>query len=264
MNAHRGQVELDAARMPGHWLLASLGKKVLRPGGIELTADMIRQLRPGPQDDIVEFAPGMGATARKLLAARPGSYTGVDRDESVVQRLSAALAGPSVRFHAASAEQTGLPAGSASIVFGEAMLSMQTKEQKERIGAEAHRLLKPGGRYAIHELALLPDGIAEATRREIEREMSMNIHVGVRPLTAGEWKTFLENLGFTVSWRKLSPMHLLEPGRVLADEGLGGMLTILANVVRKPDARRRVLAMRGMFKRYAAHLSAVAFVATKG
>lgn len=263
MNAHTAQFELDAARMPGHWLLASLGKKVLRPGGIELTHDMIGQLRLGPRDDIVEFAPGMGATARKLLAAGPRSYTGVDRDASVVERLSAALAEQGARFHAASAEQTGLPGESASIVIGEAMLSMQTKEQKERIGAEAHRLLKAGGRYAIHELALLPDDIADSTRREIEREMSMNIHVGVRPLTAGEWRAFLENLGFTVEWRKLSPMHLLEPGRVLADEGLGGMLTILANVIRKPDARRRVLAMRRMFKRYSGHLSAVAFIATK-
>jgi hypothetical protein len=29
--------ELDVSRIPGHWLLARLGKRVLRPGGLELT-----------------------------------------------------------------------------------------------------------------------------------------------------------------------------------------------------------------------------------
>ena len=29
--------ELDTTKMPGHWLLARLGKRVLRPGGRELT-----------------------------------------------------------------------------------------------------------------------------------------------------------------------------------------------------------------------------------
>ena len=37
--------ERDAAHVPGHWLLARLGKRVLRPGGKELTE---RMLADGP------------------------------------------------------------------------------------------------------------------------------------------------------------------------------------------------------------------------
>lgn len=55
--------EVDAAKQPGHWLLASLGKRVLRPGGLELTRILISRLRPTRADDIVEFAPGLGVTA---------------------------------------------------------------------------------------------------------------------------------------------------------------------------------------------------------
>ena len=33
--------ELDTTKMPGHWLLARLGKRVLRPGGRELTRQML-------------------------------------------------------------------------------------------------------------------------------------------------------------------------------------------------------------------------------
>ena len=31
-------------KMPGHWLLASLGKRVLRPGGLELTCRLLEEL----------------------------------------------------------------------------------------------------------------------------------------------------------------------------------------------------------------------------
>src|SRR5690606_4633747 len=59
---------LEARRMPGHWLLARLGKRVLRPGGIELTRTLIEALDVGPRDDVVEFAPGLGITARMALS----------------------------------------------------------------------------------------------------------------------------------------------------------------------------------------------------
>ena len=33
--------ELDIDRMPGHWLLARMGKRVLRPGGVETTGELL-------------------------------------------------------------------------------------------------------------------------------------------------------------------------------------------------------------------------------
>ena len=61
----------EASRMQGHWLLATLGKKILRPGGIALTRKMLAAAAPTSQDRIVEFGPGVGATARLLLKANP-------------------------------------------------------------------------------------------------------------------------------------------------------------------------------------------------
>ncbi len=37
--------DLDASTMPGHWLLARLGKRVLRPGGLELTRHLVESLK---------------------------------------------------------------------------------------------------------------------------------------------------------------------------------------------------------------------------
>ena len=64
---------LQLSRMPGHWLLARMGKRVLRPGGVELTRQMLDALDIGASDDVVEFAPGLGLTARAALEREPRS-----------------------------------------------------------------------------------------------------------------------------------------------------------------------------------------------
>jgi len=250
-------------KQPGHWVLASLGKKVLRPGGLELTTKLLEKLQPSPADHVVEFAPGLGVTARLTLAKNPRRYVGIEREAAMMQHLQHGLGSDRALFVNASAESTGLPNESATLVYGEAMLSMQTPEQKVRILREAYLVLKPGGRYGIHELALLPDDIDDATRKAIEREMSLNIHVGVRPVTLREWRQLLECSGFEVEWETRAPTHLLEPKRVLRDEGILGLLRIAFNLLRKPEARKRVLSMKRMFRRHANDLSAVAIVCRK-
>ncbi len=86
--------DLDASTMPGHWLLARLGKRVLRPGGLELTRHLVESLKIGPSDSVVEFAPGLGVTARLTLARRPSSYTAVERDQTAADRLRHLLTDP--------------------------------------------------------------------------------------------------------------------------------------------------------------------------
>ncbi|QEF97785.1 hypothetical protein Mal15_18290 [Stieleria maiorica] len=134
--------KLDASKMPGHWLLARMGKRVLRPGGIEMTRRMLDSLSISSSDTVVELAPGMGATARLTLAFRPAAYIAVER---------------------------------------------------------------------------VPN----------------------------------------------AAMHLLEPWRVISDEGIFGAARIAMNVMRTPVARHRILAMRGVFKRYAKHLCAVSMTGHK-
>ncbi len=58
-------------------------------------------------------------------------------------------------------------------------------------------------------------------------------------------------------------MALLEPRRVIADEGLGRALKFVGNVIRDADARKRVLAMRSTFTKYKSHLAAIEIIATK-
>lgn len=253
----------DAHIMPGHWLLAKMGKRVLRPGGLELTRIMLERLNIQSRDAVVEFAPGLGVTARMTLSRQPASYTAVERDEAAAKEVQSYLTGPRQRCQLGSAEQTGLPDQSATVVYGEAMLTMQGPEQKRRIVGEAFRLLKSGGRYGIHELSLTPDDLPEVVQEDISREMSRNIHVGARPLSAREWRELLTGAGFKIESEATAPMHLLEPRRVVQDEGFFRALRFVFNVIRTSEARKRVFSMRRMFRKHRRHLAAISFTAVK-
>jgi hypothetical protein len=171
------------AKMPGHWLLARLGKRVLRPGGLELTRQLVQALQVGPSDEVVEFAPGLGVTAKLTLSRHPLRYTAVEREPAAAEQVRRLLTEPDQRCVIGFAEESGLPAGSATVVYGEAMLSMQLPAAKDRIAAEATRLLRPRGRYGIHELCLVPDHLDNAVVQAIDHDLSEHIHVGVRPLS---------------------------------------------------------------------------------
>ena len=80
----------------GHWILAKLGKRVLRPGGRVLTEWLVKNLDITPKDDIVEFAPGLGFTANIACSYKPFSYTGIDKNEE-----AAALAKKSIKYESA-------------------------------------------------------------------------------------------------------------------------------------------------------------------
>lgn len=254
---------LQADKMPGHWLLARLGKRVLRPGGRQLTRRMIEALNIGPSDSVVEFAPGLGETAGLTLGRKPALYTAVERDKDAAALVQELLKPPKQRCVVGLAEQTGLPDATATVVYGEAMLSMQTPQQKSRIVREAHRLLKPGGRYGIHELCLIPDDLAGSTKQAIQSELSAVIHHGTRPLTIGEWHGLLKSEGFSVQAQAQAPMHLLEPWRIVQDEGMFGALRFAFNLLRNGEGRRRVLGMGRVFSKYRGHLAAILLVGQK-
>ena len=254
---------LKMQKMPGHWVLARLGKRVLRPGGMQLTRTILAALGIKPADDVVEFAPGMGITAQLTLAFNPASYTAVERDATAAKIVGGYLKGERQRCVLGGASNTGLPNRRATVVYGEAMLTMQPNEMKRDIVREAYRLLKSGGRYGIHEMCLMSDNLDEDKKKETERALTGVVHHGVRPLAVSEWRSLLESEGFEVQSVDLAPMSLLEPGRLIRDEGFGGALRFLWNVIRDSEARQRVLEMRSVFRRNRHLLGAVAITVSK-
>lgn len=251
----------DYSKAQGHWILAKMGKKVLRPGGKELTQKLVSGLNITSQDNVVEFAPGLGFTASLTLNHHPKSYVGVDADEEAVSLLQKKLKGDNVKFINSNAAQTTLDNDSKDKVYGEAMLTMQADHRKSEIIREAHRILKKGGLYAIHELGLMD--VDEKLKSEIQRDLAVSIKVNARPLTEKEWTDLLEKEGFKVKQVYINDMSLLETKRVIDDEGFLGSLKITFNILANKAARKRVLEMRDTFRKHEKHMNAIAIIAEK-
>ena len=255
--------EVNSEKAPGHWLLARLGKRILRPGGIGMTRYMLMRLNIKNSDQVVEFAPGLGITAKMALLKNPMSYTAIEQDITATEQVNQYLNGVTQRCLTAGAHQTGLPSQCATVVYGEAMLSMQSNSRKLEIMKEAFRILKPGGRYAIHELCLTPTHISPELQKTIQRELASALKVGASPLIKEQWVMLLQSAGFKVIEISTAPMALLEPGRILSDEGLFRFVKIILRVLKEPSAWKRISHMHSIFRKYQDNLAAVVIIAEK-
>jgi hypothetical protein len=78
-----------------------------------------------------------------------------------------------------------------------------------------------------------------------------------------QWTYWLEEAGFDVERVTTAAMRLLEPSRVVRDEGIVGALRLVFNALRTPGAAERLVSVRRTFRRNRHHLCAVAFVARR-
>ena len=173
----------DDEHVRGHWLLARLGKRVLLPGGIELTRTLLVRAEVAGAD-VLELAPGLGRTAAEIIARRPRSYVGAEADPAAANLLRGVVSGHAghAEVKVTDAAETGLADASVDVVIGEGMLTMQSDAAKHAIVAEAARVLRPRGRYAIHELALTPDDLPAEVATDIRQSLARVMEFNARPL----------------------------------------------------------------------------------
>ncbi len=255
-------IDACVERSPFFLVLAGLGVRVLRPGGRRATEKLLDRLAIGRDDAVVEFGPGTGWTAARITACRPASYIGVESNARFVPAIKAATAAAEGRCVIAPAQRSGLPDACCDVVVGEAMLGMQSDVGRQAVLAEVHRLLRPGGRYAIHELAL--SDAAEGVRRPVvEQEVSRALRVSVRPPTLSGWRTLLEAAGLEVDsavtflWRPVSARALVH------NEGLLPALRVVTRAARRRSPLRRLLELRGVARRHRSALVVVVVIARR-
>ncbi|MFS4493409.1 class I SAM-dependent methyltransferase [Maribacter sp. 2308TA10-17] len=246
----------------GHWVLAKMGKRVLRPGGKELTLKLIDHLNINSNDSVVEFAPGLGDTASIVLQNDPKTYIGIELNEEAAILLQKKIGGKGREIIVGNATKSTLPDTSVKKVFGEAMLTMQADHRKSEIIKEAHRILQPGGLYGIHELGMLDD-TKDITKQWIQKSLAEVIKVNARPLMVKEWVNLLEKEGFVIKKIETNSMQLLETKRVIEDEGFFRAMRIGFNILTHPSARQRILAIRRIFRKHEEYLNGVAIIAEK-
>ena len=139
------------------WVRAALGDS-FHPGGIELSARLVRSLHLPPGARVLDVACGIGTTTRLMARAFGLAAFGLDVSEANVAKAQV-LAGeplpaPAV-FASGSAEALPFPDGSFDAVVCECAVS--TFPDQPRVLAEFARVLKPGGVVGISDMLVEGD-----------------------------------------------------------------------------------------------------------
>jgi SAM-dependent methyltransferase len=98
-------------------------------------------------DEVLEIGPGPGLTT-DLLRTRVPRLVAVELDPALAEPLARRLAGTNVEVRCADATASGLGADRFSAATCFSMLHhMPSADHQDRLFAEVHRLLRPGGMF---------------------------------------------------------------------------------------------------------------------
>jgi N-acetylglutamate synthase-like GNAT family acetyltransferase/2-polyprenyl-3-methyl-5-hydroxy-6-metoxy-1,4-benzoquinol methylase len=164
---------------------------------------------------------GSGGGIDVLLSARrvgpTGKAYGLDMTDDMLElaRRNAAEAGvPNVEFLRGQIERIPLPDASVDVIISNCVINLSG--DKRRVLAEAFRVLKPGGRFAVSDVVVRGEAPAEVRR-------SMELWVGcvAGALEEREFLQLLTDVGFERPSIEPTRVYRAEDARAfLADAGL--------------------------------------------
>lgn len=227
----------------------------VQPGGRAMVERAIEGIGLDDGDRVVELAPGLGLTSAALLARGPRSWTGVEPDPLAAGYLTRSLSGAGRDVIAAAVEATGLEEGSATAVVADALLSTLSGDGRAAVLAEAARLLRAGGRVAVHEITPAPGAEGDrATRADLEG-------VGLSALSVAAWRSAMEEAGLVVVGSLVGTLDLPAPPALMREAGPRTALKITREVAADAAIRAPALAGHEILTRRALALRSVVVVA---
>lgn len=176
------------------------GIETLHPGGFALTkrtAEVVG-IRPGMK--VLDVSSGRGTQAVYYAEEFGAEVTGIDIAKEMVDAATtlAAEVGANDRVRFEQGDSQALPFADASfdIVINECAVGIP--DDSQRVLDEMLRVVKPGGRIAIHE---------STWRRSLSVEEKDEIaeRYGTTPLEVAEWTKMLENAGAQEVQSELEP-----------------------------------------------------------
>jgi SAM-dependent methyltransferase len=200
----------------------------------------LTQLRaPGAADRVVDLGCGWG-TFCFAWADRAAELVGVDFSERAVELCRRRLEREphaSLRFVCADAGGTGLEAGAYDLVVAADLFEHLYPDGSVRVAREAHRLLAPGGHFAVWTPN--PGHVLEALKRRGILLRPDPTHVDYK--TMQRMKSLLSDAGFAIERAYFAESHV--PGLRTAERLLQPVVPFLRRRIavlgRKPGGTER-------------------------
>ncbi len=163
---------------------------------------------------------GSGGGIDVLLSARrvgaSGKAYGLDMTDEMLAlaRQNQAAAGLSnVEFLKGEIEHIPLPDNSVDVIISNCVINLSA--DKDRVLAEAFRVLKPGGRFAVSDVVVRGDDVPAAVRRNME----LWIGCVAGALEENEYRTKLSGAGFTNVEVEPTRIYRADDARAFIEQG---------------------------------------------
>jgi SAM-dependent methyltransferase len=174
----------EASAVPAEAMLASLGcgnptaLAELRPG------DVVLDLGSGGGIDVLLSAKRVGPTGKAYGLDMTDEMLGLARENQAKSGLT------NVEFLAGEIERIPLPDASVDVIISNCVINLSA--DKDRVLAEAFRVLKPGGRLAVSDVVITGGDLPESVRHDLTQWVAC---VG-GALEEGSYREKLRQAGF--------------------------------------------------------------------
>lgn len=243
--------------------LARLGKRVKSPGGLKFSQQVIDLLSLTHQDHVVEHSPGMGSTSLIAMGEKPRAYWALEQSTLIREYWKRCKDLNSDKLIDAAPWQTGFEDQCVTKVYGENFMLHLTEQQRNATLNEAHRILKYGGLFGIHELALKRDDYEPALKNKIEKELALKFRISSKLYGPDQWSDKFYQHDFKVTNLLRHPIVSYKWKGVLRDEGLARSMKIMLRLNSDKQVKSRVKGLREVLNKYRDQLCALCIIGVK-
>lgn len=235
----------DIAELDPYKFMATIGKRVIHPGGRTSTSALLERAAIADGDRVLDVGCGVATTAIEIARQHDASVTAVGIAPLMLERAGAnvASAGLVDRVSVEHGDILALPYADDSfdVVIAEAVTMFV---DREKAAAELARVTKPGGRVLATEFFWREPPSDEA------REIFLGqVCPGMLFDTEADWIRIYSSGGLTELATETGPFEMMTPRGFLSDEGFLRSMAIMGRVAsRRANMKKMTWLMPRMAK----------------
>lgn len=226
----------EIADLDPYKFMATLGKRVIHPGGRASTDALLRRAAITETAKVLDVGCGVGTTALQIADQYGAHVTAVDVAPLMLERASANVdaAGLADKVTVTPGDILDLEFvdGTFDIVIAEAVTMFV---DRRRATSELARVTAPGGRVLATEFFWREPPTAEA--REI---FQGQVCPGMAFDTLEDWVELYTAAGLADIETETGPFEMMTPRGFLSDEGAANSAKIMAKVMARPANVRKM------------------------